>query len=306
MKKGMLFLFLGLLLTSCGTSSRLGKDVKTEHLPAPPGTIELAENAFFDMTEVTNFHWLEYLFWIGRTYGKNSAEYQSMLPDTTVWIKLDSSYRGHEAFYLRHRAYFDYPVVGISYEQAVQYCNWRSDRVMEYMLIKRKVIPWRVDAPADSAFTIEKYFRGAYYGVQPDPHLMVYPHYSLPDSLTYRKAIVFADSLNAKNIRSCRKKHCNMDQYLGRLCPENRPDRSQYPYSPDPTMGVDCDYCRKDLIFHLKGNVREWTDLPGVVFGASFLDSCTLVPDYLFRKNAHSVNSYTGFRAKCEYRRWKN
>lgn len=302
MKKTGLFLLFGILIASCGVS-KLTKDVKIENLPAPPGTIELAPNAYFDQTEITNFHWGEYLFWTKRHFGADAKEYIEMLPDTTVWTKLDGKYRAQEDFYLTHPAYRDYPVVGISYRQALDYCKWRSDRVMEYMLIKYGVIEWHVDAPADSVFTIEKYFNGAYYGVQPNPHFMFYPHYALPDERTYQKAIVFADSLNAKNAHTCPKKYCDITKSVERICLENRPDREIYPYSQDPTMPVECYECRKDMISQLKGNVREMTDVEGVFFGASFMDSCS-VPDYVLRKDSDFVNSFTGFRAKCEYRRW--
>lgn len=306
MRKSNLLLFLlSIVIASCGTS-KLRKDVEFENLPAPPGTIELSENRYFDMTEATNFHWLEYLYWTKRHFGEDSKEYLEMLPDTSVWIQLNGKYRHLEDFYFSHAAYRDYPVVGISHQQALNFCKWRSDRVMEYMLIRYGVIEWNIDAPADSVFTIEKYFRGEYYGVQPNPYFMFYPHYSLPDSITYQKAIVFADSLNEKNAHSCRKKYCDdNDESLDRICLENRPGREIYPYSQDPTMPVECYECRKNIISQLKGNVREMTDLEGTFFGASFIDSCS-VPDYILRTDSLLINSYTGFRAKCEYRKWNN
>ena len=38
--------------------------------------------------------------------------------------------------YLRHPAYGEYPVVGVSWIQAVEYANWRTDRVNELNLQK--------------------------------------------------------------------------------------------------------------------------------------------------------------------------
>ena len=49
-------------------------------------------------------------------------------PDTTVWIK-DFTYSYNEPMhndYFSHPAYQDYPVVGISWSQAVAFCNWRT------------------------------------------------------------------------------------------------------------------------------------------------------------------------------------
>src|SRR5690606_25586361 len=38
--------------------------------------------------------------------------------------------------YLRHPAFSDYPVVGVSWIQAVEFSKWRTDRVNEYQLEK--------------------------------------------------------------------------------------------------------------------------------------------------------------------------
>ncbi|WP_350290017.1 gliding motility lipoprotein GldK [uncultured Croceitalea sp.] len=49
-------------------------------------------------------------------------------PDTTVWIR-DFSYSYNEPMhndYFWHDAYSDYPVVGISWQQAKAFCNWRT------------------------------------------------------------------------------------------------------------------------------------------------------------------------------------
>ncbi len=57
------------------------------------------------------------------------------LPDTLVWrdeLDYNEPYINN---YLRHPAFNNYPVVGVSWEQANDFCKWRTDRVNEKILI---------------------------------------------------------------------------------------------------------------------------------------------------------------------------
>lgn len=87
-----------------------------------------------DETEVSNIDWLEYLFWIRRNYPQDPEYYYNALPDTLVWRKPLSYNEPYVNNYLRHPALQDYPVVGVTWEQAIEYCVWRTDRVNEQIL----------------------------------------------------------------------------------------------------------------------------------------------------------------------------
>lgn len=292
------------LLLACKTT-KLPADLTIYNAPTPPGTIKIADNLFFDKTEITNISYLEFMFWTKKTFGANSSDYISILPDTNEWSKLNVGYASLDTFYLGHPAYRDFPVVGVSYDQAIAFSKWRSDRVMESLLIKKKIIPYRPNPPKDSVFTIDKYFSGQYNGIQANQHFLIYPYYSLPDSITYTKASLFADLLNAKNFKYCRKKFCADKLLTENNCLENKTYRTDArPYGPDPTMRTGCVFCKKQLITHLKGNVREMTNLKGHFYGSSFIDSCNTSYNSI-RQDSLLINSYTGFRNICEYRQWK-
>ena len=91
---------------------------------------------YIDETEVANVDWLEYLHWIKRTYPNDAEYHYNALPDTLVWRQPLSYNEPYVNNYLRHPAFQDYPVVGITWEQANDYCVWRTDRVNEEILRK--------------------------------------------------------------------------------------------------------------------------------------------------------------------------
>ena len=100
-------------------------------------------NSFYmDETEVSNLDWMEYLYWLkdpANIADKDArAElYYEALPDTLVWRRPLSYNEPWVTNYLRHPAYQDYPVVGVTWLQAQEYCKWRTDRVNEDILRKK-------------------------------------------------------------------------------------------------------------------------------------------------------------------------
>lgn len=93
--------------------------------PAGTSNVPGLTNTFLDKTEITNIGWKEYVWNIKERYGSKSNEYVKSLPDEAVW---EMAYKGK---FGESSAYKDYPVVGVTYDQALKYCAWRSARVSE-------------------------------------------------------------------------------------------------------------------------------------------------------------------------------
>lgn len=300
-KLPILFCIICTLQFSCNLTRTI--EIKDE---TPPGTIKIANNIFVDQTEIRNIDYLEYIHWTGRVYGSNSIEYIKTLPDTSSWTKLGNYYHPLTINYLRNPAYRNHPVVGVSFAQAIAYSKWRSDRVMEFVLIREGIIKRNPHPVKDSAFTIEKYFSGNYYSIiKPNPDIMLYPDYTLMDSLQYNYIYKYADSLNKFKIFKPRKPN-NGFNATQCYCYEKLPNKNDTcKYGTNPTIPVWWNHSsdRNFTIDHLKGNVRELTSKNGLVFGGCFMDSCS-VADKLVFFNDSSINCYTGFRNICQSKKY--
>jgi formylglycine-generating enzyme len=92
---------------------------------------------FMDETEVANVHYREYLYWLDNTFSSDTAIISKALPDTLVWREELAYNEPYVEYYFRFPSYNYYPVVGVSWQQAHDFCIWRTDRVNELILMKK-------------------------------------------------------------------------------------------------------------------------------------------------------------------------
>ena len=99
---------------------------------------------YMDEAEVTNIEYLLYLQYLEKVFPPSDDTYrkiyQAALPDTLVWRNTLGFNELLTENYLRHPAYAEYPVVGVSWRQAAEFCKWRTDRVNEKILIEKGVL----------------------------------------------------------------------------------------------------------------------------------------------------------------------
>lgn len=106
---------------------------------------------YMDETEVSNTDWREYLYWIQTNYIGDRETYYNAIPDTLVWRRPLSYNEPYVDNYLRHPAFQDYPVVGVSWVQAREYCEWRTDRMNENILREQgRLATWKDNAKGNS------------------------------------------------------------------------------------------------------------------------------------------------------------
>lgn len=121
---------------------------------------------YLDETEVSNLDYIEYLYWVNRVFGTDYPEvYRRALPDTLVWRDQLAYNEPMTELYLRHPAYHYYPVVGVNWLQASDYCAWRTDRVNEMLLVDRGILDLDPDQLNENNFNTEAYLAGQYEGL---------------------------------------------------------------------------------------------------------------------------------------------
>lgn len=119
---------------------------------------------YMDETEVRNVDYREYLYWISRVFIDYPEVYKKALPDTLVWRTRLGYNEPFVEYYFRHPAYQEYPVVGVNWLQANNYCQWRTDRVNEMILIDKGILLPDPNQIGDQNFNTEAYLAHQYEG----------------------------------------------------------------------------------------------------------------------------------------------
>ena len=103
---------------------------------------------YLDQKEVSNKNYKEYLHWLEKVYLPTNQDsiVNEARPDTLVWRSELAYNEPMVEAYFRHPSFNDYPVVGVSWNQANEYCKWRTDRANEKLLTKLGYIDAKNDA----------------------------------------------------------------------------------------------------------------------------------------------------------------
>lgn len=160
----------GLILIEGGTFTmgRAEQDVTYDWNTIPRRVT--VSSFYMDQTEVRNLDYLEYMHWTERVFGPNFYDVvKKALPDTLCWRDRLAFNEPYVEYYLRHPAYRDYPVVGINWLQASDFCAWRTDRVNEFILVREGILDYSPTPTENDYFNTDQYLAGKWQGTVRTP-----------------------------------------------------------------------------------------------------------------------------------------
>lgn len=272
-----------------------GQPNSSTKLQNPPNCVLVAPNFYCDRFEITNFNWLEYLNWTRKVFGANSEQYAQALPDTSVWLKLENPNSFLVDNYLRRPYFRDFPVVGISQKQAEDFAKWRTDRVLELILIRAKIMKAGVGDKPENYFTIERYFKKELEYVSNHNGSVWYPNFRLPTAQERQLLVAH----NMIQIKSSKKHHdFRLKEHHDAIIESDTSKMS-------PTTNVSSGWHKKlHLIYQLHGNVAEWLSESNTVAGGSWSDK-NFDPKNDKTFTANNPSALIGFRCVVEYKQWE-
>ncbi len=298
MKKQIFLLVLTIFVFSCSQQTKVIIDGVENMTYRPPGTVKVEDNIYVDQFELSNIDYREYLSWLETVYGKSSLKYKDAYPNLSVWKSANGNLKAFEKDYFTNPVYNNFPLVGVSLEQAIAYTNWRTDRVAEMILVQEKYIKSPEVLTEATQFTVAKYLSGKYQGILKKEKRKLLPVYKIPTKAEWNN-YVYADVaqllIEDKELKP-NQKLIKKGRYLYNLKQNNHTQEK------GPVFRYGFGESKKGLR-HVLGNVSEMT-LSKEAIGGNWQHSLStlLENDY---QQLTGPNYYTGFRNICTWEKFE-
>jgi hypothetical protein len=137
------------------------------------------EPFYISKNPITNREYLTYLCWIADVYSyypenllyafpeldKNTIDSSLNRGFTPIQIRTLVDNNDFVRHYMFCSKYLDYPVLGLTWNQSMNFLYWLSDRYNEYLLIRKGIQNLNLDQCCRDSFNTEAYLMGEYVGI---------------------------------------------------------------------------------------------------------------------------------------------
>jgi sulfatase modifying factor 1 len=230
------------------------------------------DSFYMSRYEMTNGMYCYYLHELQKAK-VDTAIYNKALPDTLVWREKMAYNEPYVEYYLRHPAYADYPLVGVSYDQAVEFCKWLTTTYNAWP--ERKYSKVKFDLPSR-----DQWLCAAHGGMDlaflpwEGPYMMDKEGKAMANfmaidlSSVYRKVVpeinVYGDTVNNTYLVA--------GNGAGRYHLPRKYSGWDLDYYSDVTAPVKSYYPNVYGLYNLAGNVEEMIREKGITKGGSWKD----------------------------------
>jgi formylglycine-generating enzyme required for sulfatase activity len=262
------FVFIVFILFACSAQK------KSRVTVIPPGTVRVNDTLFIDSREVNNIGWRSYVSYLLRVK-KDTQAYENALPDTLVW-STSEFYDPMSEYYYAHPRFNNYPAVGVSYEQAINFCSWRTYMVNQGIYFRKNKIKDPLSHLLDTF-----------------PQLYIY---RLPSKEEWEAVAATGIDSSTRLFKKFNRRSSisyNTKEQVDAIWKKRDDNR---PLTSDALVTtVESYYISKAGTYNMIGNVAEMISEKGIAKGGSFdhpLDSCRVAVDQHYSK----PEKWLGFR----------
>ncbi len=240
--------------------------------------------------EVTNSDYLKLLSYYKT---KNPEKFKTLLPDTLVWRTPRTFNEPYVEYYMRHPAYQEYPIVGVSHHQAEQYCKWLTEIYHQNPdRIYKKVI-YRLPTEAEWIYAANGGLRNTNYPWV-GPYMRNTAGKMKANCLSFGTGRVYRDTLYKKDWNGDFK-----EVYIYRAQPhrgiDDENDLNDYADVTAPTISY---WPNNYGLYNMAGNVCEMVAEKEITHGGSWNDPGHYLQNHIrqFYEGEHSASNKRGFR----------
>lgn len=233
--------------------------------------VKVKDHLYVSKYETSNSEFKEFLTELLKS--NQASLYENCLPDTLCWKDTPHSNEPYTEYYFQHPSFGDYPVVGITYEAANEFCSWLTKEYNQAPKRKFKKVVFTLPSKEDWTFAAN--------------------NGDTTKTYTWGKGLIH----DSKKYDMCNylAEGFSLDSSIKKNKKEKMISLKKFDYNNMYTTSVNSFFPNSFGIFNMCGNVAEMIAERGIAKGGSYLDPYNKVT-ISSEKNYTKPTSDIGFR----------